>query len=221
MLPLGVNSPDYPDPWYLKCQRRALLLVPTLTQIAWARDFRDAAFAWTRTESTVTAAIRGNGTSTSLQAGATAGSIASINTASPIVENIRTDKWALFARVAKIATDANADLRIIDLTDIATGSAQLGMDGPTSAANYTLQSGAGLVNTGIAQSAVGVYDTIAMYNDGTNLKADINFAAAGAGIAVATVPATFGLIRSMARTTAPANNGYRIKNLILLTVPGT
>lgn len=95
------------------------------------------------------------------------------------IPNLRTNKYAIAARVTKIANTVTCDTRMINAADNATGNSQIGIVGATSQVNYTFRtSGVSIADLGVAQSAAGTYDTLILIADGTNIFAFVGLGTA-------------------------------------------
>ncbi len=183
------------DTWFSTTLLRIQSLVPTLTDVVVADDMGVPAVYWdpavlnsgTLTV-TVPSAIDMQST-TSLQGFSILtlhdhGTVTGLNKG---IANMRTQKWAMAVQVTKIATIATSNNQICHLTDgVGTSVPILGILGATSTTNYSVKCGsAAAVDTTVAQSAAGTYDTLIQCSDGTNLISDINYTAPGAGSSIA------------------------------------
>lgn len=167
--------------------------------------------------------VTGAGSALDLQSGTTSGGLALLQTSLNITTNIRTGHWAVAFRMTKIATIATSQNYATISDGVGVGTPKLGMFGATSTTNYTVKCGtAAAIDTTVAQSAVGTYDTLIMLGDGTNMKIDINGAAPGAGASQAIgtlIVAAGGVASFVATQTAVANSGIRIdKSMVVVPV---
>lgn len=164
-----------------------------------------------------------------IQSGATSGGAAVLNyigaTPTKIIPNLRTSHYAMAMRVTNIATIATAQNYMTMSDGVGTGIPKLGILGATSTTNYTVKCGTtAAVDTGVAQSAVGTYDTLIMVCDGTNMKIDINGAAPGAGASQAigaSIVTSQGYPALAAVTGANANTGIRVDKVLVVIAPAS
>lgn len=206
------------DVWFKNQLAFVQTFVKTLTDVTMKNEMGSLKPFWDTLGIVGLATVTNAISALDLQTGATANSSESIVPASTekCIPNLRTNKYALMVRVTKIANNNTCDLRMASIGDNATGNYQIGILGATSTANYTTRVNGVIVNTGIAQSPVGTYDTLVFIADGTNITPYINGVAATAQAQIG-MPNAAGLVQPFWSNGATGGNcGFRIDKLQLV-----
>jgi hypothetical protein len=139
-----------------------------------------------------------------------------------IIPNLRTSKLAIAVRVTKVTTIATSEQHMAAFSDGATGGPNLGIFGATSTANYCYKCLANpTVNLGVAQSAVGTYDTLILWSDGTNYQFDINGAAAGTPQLASQAPNAAGIPQILSLLAAGGASGFRVDKIMVVVGPAS
>lgn len=111
----------------------------------------------------------------------------------PVISNIRTQKWALATRVKIVQTQANFDMQLCSISDLATFGTYLGAISSVSGVNYVIKIGSA---AGVATSEPLTTDwnTLILIADGALVRAYLADADGSGAVQIGT---------AQAQTTAP------------------
>jgi hypothetical protein len=223
----------YPPPdvlWRTRAASRVAVIDSTLEQ-CWSSDFEnitsDLVLGTAAGTGTADLESTTNGGSIIFTTGATNNSSRVANArdatvTSPAVRyvsNSRTQKWLLYSRAQIVAAPTLSGQVVLPggAMQDGTNDSYIGVIAATSTVNWVMKVGAGVTDLGAAFD-LNVHD-FALYNDGTDVHAYIDWTATGATAAAAGIAAAAGYQRWFAfNATTGANVSFRVFRSALYVV---